>query len=447
MRVGGFRFEALTGLLTGTASAAVIMIAQATAAVAMTAQEIARIAVRVTVEINDNADGGGSGVIIARQGNTYTVVTANHVVKRPDLTYTIRTYMGKTYQVSQVQRLQPSENDPDLAVVTFDSSDKYPIATLGNSEQAAIGVNVYVSGYPALARQNRDYEFSPGIVTSRPQNAPQGYNLRYNAVTVKGMSGSPVFDASGRVVAIHGEGQSEFSVQSESGGTIPIKTGFNSAIPINTFVALRAKTGLSGSQVRVNNIPHPNDTPPYYNRGEAHHDLKDKQAAIRDYTQVIRFSPKFAFAYYNRGEARYDLGDKQGAIKDYTQAIRLSPRFALAYNKLGLVRYDLGDKQEAIKDYTQAIQFYPKYATAYYNRGMVRYELGDKQGALKDYTQAIRRNHNYTLAYYNRGKVRYDLGDKQGALEDFQQAANIYQQEGNKGEYQHVLGTIRELRR
>jgi len=39
------------------------------------------------------------------------------------------------------------------------------------------------------------------VVTKRPQ----GY--RYNAVTVRGMSGSPVFDTNGRVVGIHGQGE------------------------------------------------------------------------------------------------------------------------------------------------------------------------------------------------------------------------------------------------
>jgi len=47
--------------------------------------EIAQIAFPTTVQIN-NVVGGSSGVIIARTGNTYTVLTANHVVKRPDLT-------------------------------------------------------------------------------------------------------------------------------------------------------------------------------------------------------------------------------------------------------------------------------------------------------------------------------------------------------------------------
>ena len=471
MNPGFSRFDVLTSLLAGTATVAAIAIAQAPAAVAKTAKEIAEIARPVTVQINSNVIFGGSGVIIAKKGNTYTVLTANHVVKRPDLTYTIRTDTGKNYAVKRVQRLQQSENSPDLALVTFDSRDEYRIATLGNSERAAIGVDVYVSGYPALGGRlgaERDYEFSPGIVTSRLNSRPQGYTLRYNAVTVAGMSGGPVFDVSGRVVGIHGQGESEGSVQSELGEAIAIKTGFNSAIPINTFVALRSQTELS-DQVKVNNNPagnaqaqlshptnardyyarglsrldlgnrkaalqdftkalslNPNDAPVYYNRGNVRNDLGDKQGAIGDYTEAIRRNSHNAFAYYNRGVARSRLGDKRGAIQDYTQAIQQNPNNAPAYYNRGMARYNLGDNEGAIQDYTETIRLSPKFALVYNNLGKARYDLGDKQGAIKDYTQAIRLSPKFALAYNNLGKARYDLGDKQKAIQNYTQAIRLY---------------------
>lgn len=469
MSSGFSRFDALTSLLAGTVTVAVLA---SSPAVAKNAQEIARIARPVTVQINSNALSGGSGVIIARTGNTYTVLTANHVVKRPDLTYTIRTGTGKSYPVHRVQRLQKRENAPDLAVVTFDSSDKYPVATLGNSERAAIGADIYVSGYPALGGQTaaeRDYEFSPGIVTSLLSDRPQGYTLRYSAVTVRGMSGGPVFDVDGRVVGIHGQGESEGSVQGESGEEIAIKTGFNSAIPINKFVALKPEIGRSESEVKVSRatvvdvqesqLNHPNnarefyarglsrldvgnrqgavedfnkslqlnpsDAPVYYNRGNARNRLGDKQGAITDYNEAIERNPSFGPAYYNRGNILSYLGDKRSAIADYTRAIRLSPGDASTYYSRAVARYDRGDKQGAIADYTQAIRLSPT-ALAYNNLGKARYDLGDKQGAIKEYVRAIRLSPKFALAYNNLGKARYDLGDKQGAIADYNLAIRFY---------------------
>ena len=367
MSIGLSRFDLLQSLLAGATVAAVV-IAEAAAIVAMTAREIAQLAVPITVQINNNLSGGGSGAIIARSGNTYTVLTVNHVVKRPDLTYTIRTHAGKDYPVTKVQRLQQSENDPDLAIVTFESSDEHPIAALGDSDQAAIGVEIYVSGYPALEErlgEQRDYEFSPGIITSRPTNRPQGYTLRYNAVTVNGMSGGPVLDASGRVVGIHGQGESENSIVGEF-GAVAIKTGFNSAIPINIFLALKPDQ-ISGSKVMVNNTPPGNDQLPpsldnptnardYYARGLARLDSANQLGAIEDFTEAIRLNPNDADAYNNRGNARYYLEDKQGAIADYTEAIRLNPNFTDAYNNRANARSDIGDEQGAIADYNQAMQ-------------------------------------------------------------------------------------------
>lgn len=41
------------------------------------------------------------------------------------------------------------------------------------------------------------------------------------------------------------------------------------------------------------------------------------QAAVADYTQVIRLKPNFIQAYVNRGHAHSNLGDKQGALADF----------------------------------------------------------------------------------------------------------------------------------
>lgn len=484
---GFSRFEALNSLLAGTVTVAVLVSSQPS--VAKNAQEIARIARPVTVQINSNLLSGGSGVIITRTGSTYTVLTANHVVKRPDLTYTIRTNTGKNYSVKRVQRLQRSESAPDLAIVTFDSAEKYPVATLGDSERAAVGADVYVSGYPAFRGQKaaeRDYEFSPGIVTSLLSHRPQGYTLRYSAVTVRGMSGGPVFDSSGRVVGIHGQGESEGSVQDASGEAIAIKTGFNSAVPINTFVALKSQIGRGGSEVvgsatvvdvqesqlRPTNARefyarglsrldvgnrqgavedfnkslqlNPNDAPVYYNRGNVRNRLGDKQGAMTDYTEAIERDPNFGPAYYNRGNILSYLGDKRSAIADYTQAIRLVTDDASAYYARAAARYDRGDKQGAINDYTQAIRFSPKFALAYNNLGKARYDLGDKQGAIKEYVRAIRLSPKFALAYNNLGKARYDLGDKQGAIADYNLAIRFYPYYAsayyNRGEVRYALG-------
>lgn len=234
----------------GTSIAALI-ITIPTASWAKSAQEVAKLAVPITVQINTPLLPGGSGVIIGRQDNVYMVLTANHVVKRGDLPYTVRTSTGKDYSVAQIQSLQTSETEPDLAIVTFNSPANYPVAVLGDSDRVGMGADIYVAGYPIFGDckgSDRDFEFTRGSVTSRPQTRPQGYTLRYNATTHMGMSGGPVLDTEGRIVGIHGQGDIAGSLQTETGDNVGLKTGFNSAIPINTFLALKARINLRGSR-------------------------------------------------------------------------------------------------------------------------------------------------------------------------------------------------------
>jgi hypothetical protein len=159
---------------------------------AASAKEVARVAVPTTVRI-DNPLGvelGGSGVIVAKDGNTYTVLTCNHVVQNPNLDYTIYTSKKKTYKVKEIINLQKTPSDPDLAIVRFESAEEQAVAPIANSDEAEIGSGIYISGFPMSpdVKGVREYEFTNGQVSSRRDGVPGGYNMRYTAVTRRGMS-------------------------------------------------------------------------------------------------------------------------------------------------------------------------------------------------------------------------------------------------------------------
>ncbi|UKO99312.1 S1 family peptidase [Nostoc sp. UHCC 0870] len=252
------RLYPLPSLLAGTAVVASIVITQP--AFAKSAKEVAQTAIPTTVQINNTLSPGdsGSGVIIAKNGNTYTALTANHVVKNPNSEYMIRTFKGKEYSVKEVQSLSGSTGSLDLAIVKFESKDGLTIAPLTNSDEASIGSGIYISGYPLPIKggTEREYAFTNGQVTTIRSSNNEGYTMRYDAVTRRGMSGGPVFDVSGRVVGIHGQGDTVGPVQNESGGkTEEIKTGFNSAIPSNSFLGLISEAGINKSEIKLDNKP------------------------------------------------------------------------------------------------------------------------------------------------------------------------------------------------
>jgi tetratricopeptide (TPR) repeat protein len=459
-----------------------IALVQPQVAFALSSGEVAKMAKQITVLIDSKSP--GSGVIVKRSGNTYTVLTAGHVVAGKNKAEIV-TPDGQRYQLNY-STVKPLPG-VDLATFQFTSSNNYPVAKIGNSDQSSEGTIAYVAGFPkakAASISSSIYNFTDGKITanaSRPLK--DGYALVYSNITLPGMSGGPVFNEQGELIGVHGKGdvsEAEIATSKINPEVAYIKSGFNLGIPINTFLRLSAKSGVDvgvtpppekvvtapkaddffiqgvdkqnkgdnqGAIIAYNEAIrlNPNLAEAYNNRGIVRDELGDKPGAIDDYTLAIKFNPNLAKAYYNRGNVRDNLGDKQGAIDDYNLAIKINPNYAKAYYNRGVVRKELGDKPGAIDDYNLAIKFNPNYAEPYYNRGNARYELGDKQGAIDDYNQAIKIDPNYADAYYNRGNARSALGDNFQAISDFQQAAQLYQQQGNNEDYQDALNRIREL--
>ncbi|WP_427162719.1 trypsin-like peptidase domain-containing protein [Aliinostoc sp. HNIBRCY26] len=187
MRVTGV----LSALLLGTG----IVIVQPVAT-ALTPSEIANIARQITVRI-DGAN-TGSGVIIERQGNVYTVVTNWHVVQLQG-NYTVQTPDGQryTFNNSQVKRFP----GVDLAVFQFTSNTNYRVAEKGNSDQVALGTNIAVAGYP---QGTSDIDFRRGAISRLVSNPKDGYAFVYDIGGFPGMSGGAILDEQGKLVGIHG---------------------------------------------------------------------------------------------------------------------------------------------------------------------------------------------------------------------------------------------------
>lgn len=245
----------LPAVLAGTAVATAIIITQPSAAQALTGEEVNNIAREVTVLIKSDK-GHGSGVIVAKDSKTYYVLTALHVVSKKD-DYKIITHEKQAYQLDygKVKRL----SGVDLAVVEFSSDKDYKPAKLANSETVSEGKPVFVSGWPRLTTVGQAAggqlvrQFTDGRVSGFLPQSLEGYKMIYTNKTLGGMSGGPVLDAGGRVVGIHGLGDTEDpkllqkeGISEEAATSIAglIKPGFNYAIPINTFLSLAPQSGI-----------------------------------------------------------------------------------------------------------------------------------------------------------------------------------------------------------
>lgn len=432
----------ITSTIAGTAITSALVITQQQV-MAKSATEIAEIAMETTVKI-DNTVGipGGSGVIIAHQGDRYTVLTANHVVQNPNIGYMIKTPTGQ-HSISEVKSLK--ETGLDLAVVTFEAAESYPVATIGDSEYATAGANVYVSGYPLSVDVNaeREHEFTTGMITSVREGATEGYAMRYQALTRRGMSGGGVFDTSGHLVGIHGQGDVIGSVKNESSSIPePLKTGFNAAIPIDSFLGSIEGAGLTQSELivdgeRPDKSEEEVSAEATKNYVEGIELLQSGDAArANDYLiAAAKANPNNALAIYYQGLIDYTERDINSAIANYDKAIQVNPNFALAYFSRGLAHYRLGNQPEALSDYNRALQINPVDPWSYLNRGIVKEDLDDVDGALADYNKAIEIDPEYGKSYHNRGAIRYYQQDFEGAVADFQKALELFFQQGDKESY------------
>lgn len=87
------------GVILGTTTLALVQYQPVSA---LTAEEVNDVAKPITVMIG-GLNGKGSGVIIAKNGNTYTVLTANHVVKKAQYgVYEIITHDGQKYHDDKI---------------------------------------------------------------------------------------------------------------------------------------------------------------------------------------------------------------------------------------------------------------------------------------------------------------------------------------------------------
>ena len=218
-------------------------------------QEIAETVKNSLVLISYQNEGGhGTGFIVPGKTGVCTVLTARHVVEGHSLN--LQTNDQKLHKTNSIQ----TSPNLDLAVVTFQSSGKncpYPSLDFGDSEGVKIADQIYISGFPDRAGGGKLVrQFTRGYVSGLDV-LEQGYGISYEASTYGGMSGGPVLDISGKVIAVHGKTdaqivadlqsqQASLSPQQQAalqqatarvaGGGVQINT-FRWGIPIKTYLA------------------------------------------------------------------------------------------------------------------------------------------------------------------------------------------------------------------
>jgi S1-C subfamily serine protease len=264
------------------------------------------------VEINDTAqaisvkiahgEGNGSGILLQKQGDVYTVLTAAHVVRDLRASFKITAADDREYRpIDGSIRRYPG--DVDLAVLKFRSSSAYKLAELGDSNPLKGGMEIYVAGFPTPTQVITEsiFVFRRGQVTANSKRVfKYGYALLYDNDTLPGMSGGPILNAESKVVGIHGRGDRD----ANSGD----KTGFNAGIPIARFVDISASLGISLETRVATNTPQPSSTTTaddYFVAANQSYVQGDYRGALADFNRSILLNPQLAQVYFSQGVRRY----------------------------------------------------------------------------------------------------------------------------------------------
>lgn len=346
---------------------------------ASTTGQIEEIAENITVLIPSEEEGpngkiisNGSGSIIAKEGKVYTVLTAGHVICK-DARDACKFYRdqlkiitndGKKYLVdyNTIKKLP----GVDLALVQFQSDQNYQLATLANYEVADEQF-VFASGWPDpkfIGKRKRLFnvgkvlpkDISPLLKISPPE---LGYEMVYTSVTYGGMSGGPVLDTDGRVIAVHGQNEGEQIKE------VRVAIGFSLAIPITTFVKLAPQSGIQG-KINVENSP-PNAL--------SLQEIGDELYKAFEVPDLKNTNP---LDWLNQGNKMWRLGQLALAYAAYDKALQLDPKLYQAWYGKGLVLTYWKRPQEALAAYEQALKINPNSNTAKKLRDKLQESLGGR---------------------------------------------------------------------
>ncbi|MBW4498707.1 MAG: tetratricopeptide repeat protein [Scytonema hyalinum WJT4-NPBG1] len=442
--------------------------------------ELEQKAKQITVRIDSSSNANGSGIIIAKDGDTYTVLTASHVVcEREDATkscgnynYQILAPDGKQYPVEK--STIKTEEGLDLAIVKFTASKQtYQVATLANYNPNNYDY-MFTAGYPNL-RNNSPWRFTMGqifdkergIIEATQSDLPsdssgslqstssltKGYELVYTSITYGGMSGGPVLDSQGRVIGIHGSAEADIAYDEKtddcgvaSKSECQSQIGYSLGVPVSTFLGLATRFGVQAQ--KVENIKPPElDFSQLYSiqkvvlsadvskgnttasqwleRGNQLWRLGRYEEAVTAFDAAIKLKPSFVYlAYYGKGLALDDQRKYQEAQAALEAAVRYNPNFVIAWLYQSSVYRRSNQLDKALVAINKAIQLQPKKSTLYNSKSGVLMLLKRYKEAETAINEAIRL-HPRAAFFNTRGHISSEQKKWELALSDFNNALAI----------------------
>lgn len=430
------------------------------------------IAEQITVRIDNKDDGSnGSGVIVARQGNTYYVLTAKHVVcsssSKPECgDYTgiheIVTHDGAVHQLDN-SRIEANQSWLDIAIVSFESSNDYQIATIGKYQPKSDWI--FTSGFPSKSERKNSSRIIMGgklfsdeleeFITvdnlSLAQNKAKGHNgMLYTNISYRGMSGGAILDTEGKLIGINTGAEQKLYDEGDNPSYELYNLGFSLGESVTDLLGyisqnkIELKSDWLNISTNVVTELQPEQIISVRNqllKAKAPKDNSDISAwmdygnqlwrygryieARAAFEQILEINPQFHQAYYALSLVYVYQEDFEKALVALTKATKINSNRYYYWRWLGYTYRFLSQFDEARIAYEQAIKINPNDFVLFVEYGIVLSNAEHHEAAIDAYNKVIQLNSNHIWVYENIGIVYFNYKKYEKAIDNYNQAISI----------------------
>lgn len=165
-------------------------------------------------------------------------------------------------------------------------------------------------------------------------------------------------------------------------------------------------------------------------RGNLYTALQDHEAAIKDYTRILKDFPDQAQAYISRGVVYQLMGRTTDAEADFVRGFQLSglPRWQMVFNR-SLGYLTIGDEARALDDLEEALSLVPAddpgRVRIFAQRGHIYMDQDRYDEAEAAYSAAIELKSDHADYYLFRGYCHSQREDYETALADMERAVQL----------------------
>ncbi len=147
--------------------------------------------------------------------------------------------------------------------------------------------------------------------------------------------------------------------------------------------------------------------------------------AVRNFSDAIAHTPKFAKAYYNRGVVELSTFDNQASIKDFTEAHDINPAIRNAQVGMSIALARQGKFDDAFEAMQKAEDLGISKQLYHYYSGYINYLKGDYQQAQGHYNEALQLSPNDYRAHCDRASALLKDNNPKDALADYDTAISL----------------------